>query len=358
MLQKIKDFFFPSIDKEVLEDLDKNSLNSMHILSIFIIAFEVITMILFLVTRKQFDTETYISIGGVLFGVLVCAVILILTGSARKSNNVQHRKVTLFEVLLVLVLSIWAIWVSWRHYPNDDQLLTFFIVQLMIVCFLPLRPWISTLLTIMIYGGLYAVLYSIDKAASLNSFNYIMLVLVTIVGMIVRFYSQKKLSEKTVLLQKKNKELDFASHYDALTRLKNRLALNEDAASLAGRHIFVFMIDIDYFKTFNDTYGHSAGDTVLEATARQLEILYPDCSCYRYGGDEFVVISTKEEMDLAEYQYFTVPSVCDQKICLCIGAEEGTPENYDQVFRLINNADRKLYDLKRKTHGDQKEALF
>ena len=51
------------------------------------------------------------------------------------------------------------------------------------------------------------------------------------------------------------------------------------------------MIDIDYFKGFNDKYGHLAGSQILQETAKQLNELYPDSYCYRYGGAEFLVIS-------------------------------------------------------------------
>ena len=106
-----------------------------------------------------------------------------------------------------------------------------------------------------------------------------------------------------------------------------------------------------YFKMFNDNYGHAAGDEVLKETARQLKNIFPDSYCYRYGGDEFVVISTKDEKKYEDEVYsFTVPAVSGQTIQLSIGSEDGTPENSDQVFRMINNADRKLYILKEKTH--------
>ncbi len=352
MLQKIKEFIFPSVDKEVQEKIDKECLNSMHILSIFIIAFEMATMVLFILTRNVFNAETWGSIIGVSFCVLACVFIMVMTGRMRKHNRVFHKRVALFEIILALVLSAWAIWASWRHYPADDQLLTFFVVQLLIVCFIPLKPWISIVMMIIIYSTLYVVLYSVDEAAGLNSFNYIMLVLVTIICMIIRFFSQKNLAEKTVLLQKRNDELEYANHHDALTGLRNRLALNEDAAGFSGTHIFVFMIDIDYFKLFNDNYGHSAGDTVLQETALRLQKLYPEGLCYRYGGDEFVVVCTQGMMYEEEIYQFDVPSIDNQTIQLCIGIQEGTPENYDQVFRMINNADRNMYFVKMKTHPD------
>lgn len=75
---------------------------------------------------------------------------------------------------------------------------------------------------------------------------------------------------------------------DALTGLPNRRALDERLARSAGR-MAVAMVDIDFFKRFNDRYGHESGDRVLKAVARQLR----HCSggsAYRYGGEEFAIV--------------------------------------------------------------------
>lgn len=353
MKQKIKNFLFPSVDDEVQEHIDRDSLNSLHILAAFVFFFELIAFIIFLVTRKQYDEDTLITIGSVLFCMITCVIVFFFTSKMRKENLVPHRSLAAFKIFFILILSAWAIWVSWRHYTRDDQLLTFLTVELMVVCFIPLRPWHSVILNCIIYGGLYLVLFSVDGASSLNSFNYFVLVLVTMVGMIVRFHAQKKLAEKTILLERKNAELEFANRHDVLTGLRNRLALNEDTGKVTGEQMSAYMIDIDYFKEFNDSFGHAAGDEVLKETARKLEMLFPGSFCYRYGGDEFVVLSTQGETFEEDLYCFTIPEVNDQKICLSIGSESAAPENYDQVFDLIDAADRKLYDVKKRTHSSE-----
>lgn len=99
-------------------------------------------------------------------------------------------------------------------------------------------------------------------------------------------------------LEKANAELMRLSQTDFLTQVFNRSAivsrLNEELsrASRTNAPIAVYMLDVDHFKTINDTYGHAAGDAVLVEVARRLK---EQCRTYdatgRYGGEEFVVIA-------------------------------------------------------------------
>jgi diguanylate cyclase (GGDEF)-like protein len=89
----------------------------------------------------------------------------------------------------------------------------------------------------------------------------------------------------------------FASR-DELTGLRNRRSFNERAASAfgsrAGRHsgIALLLVDVDFFKQYNDRYGHAAGDTVIAAVASSLAttVVRAEDSVARYGGDEFVIL--------------------------------------------------------------------
>jgi len=93
------------------------------------------------------------------------------------------------------------------------------------------------------------------------------------------------------------KELEKAAYIDALTGLYNRRHFTELAevdiqrAARMNQSVYTAMLDIDFFKNINDTYGHTAGDIVLKATA---EILRQSLRSYdligRYGGEEFVLL--------------------------------------------------------------------
>ncbi|OQX17970.1 MAG: hypothetical protein BWK76_08915 [Desulfobulbaceae bacterium A2] len=95
-----------------------------------------------------------------------------------------------------------------------------------------------------------------------------------------------------------NARLEDLSSQDGLTGLANRRRLDERLeeewrrAARGGDPMGLLMIDIDHFKRFNDTYGHSAGDECLQAVARALAGLLqrPGEFVARYGGEEFMAV--------------------------------------------------------------------
>ena len=83
--------------------------------------------------------------------------------------------------------------------------------------------------------------------------------------------------------------------YDELTSLPGRRALVEDMAKL-GMKYSLAMVDIDFFKKFNDTYGHDTGDEVLKMVASKLANVSGGGKAYRYGGEEFVLLFPSKEV--------------------------------------------------------------
>ncbi|MCL2764347.1 MAG: GGDEF domain-containing protein [Treponema sp.] len=100
-------------------------------------------------------------------------------------------------------------------------------------------------------------------------------------------------------LHENNLDLTDKVHYDALTGIYNRRFMEDNLKRIiktlsrsAGSELSVLMMDIDFFKKYNDTYGHSEGDICLKAIAETITecLLRPDDFVARYGGEEFVVI--------------------------------------------------------------------
>ena len=78
------------------------------------------------------------------------------------------------------------------------------------------------------------------------------------------------------------------AYIDELTGILNRRALNERLYRL-GKTFSIAMLDVDFFKGFNDSFGHAQGDTALRFVAAHLDRTFPGCA-YRYGGEEFCVL--------------------------------------------------------------------
>jgi diguanylate cyclase (GGDEF)-like protein len=85
---------------------------------------------------------------------------------------------------------------------------------------------------------------------------------------------------------------------DELTGLPSRRALGESLAGL-GRHYSIAMLDVDHFKSFNDSYGHDIGDQVLKMVAARIARVGGGGKAYRYGGEEFTILFPGKSSDKA-----------------------------------------------------------
>jgi len=159
-----------------------------------------------------------------------------------------------------------------------------------------------------------------------------------------------------------NRKLSLSSLTDPLTKLPNRryamkrLEQEWSAATRNQRPLTCMMLDIDYFKVINDTYGHGGGDLVLRNLAKILKGLLRthDVAC-RMGGEEFMIICPDTDRESAAKVAERIRSAVERTvfpfgdksihITLSIGLasrEEGNAD-YDD---LINVADKRLYEAK------------
>ena len=147
---------------------------------------------------------------------------------------------------------------------------------------------------------------------------------------------------------------------DKLTQVNNRqnlLSFLEYKCVNHSEKLFLFMMDLDYFKTINDTYGHLEGDDALIRAAKALKM---SCGEFRrrpyiarYGGDEFIVVieSTKQEADqLLEnirknLEALNANANKPYKLAFSIGVAEYHPGM--DANALIEAADSELYKIKR-----------
>lgn len=166
-------------------------------------------------------------------------------------------------------------------------------------------------------------------------------------------------------LQQGLQAIRMESRIDSLTELGNRKYFDETmseairGAAERGEPLSLLMIDIDHFKSFNDTYGHATGDQVLRlvATTLQRNIKGQDAAS-RYGGEEFAIVLPNTTLVQAatvgdqlrravmarELRKKSTGEVIG-RITISIGV--ATLLSYDSKESLIERADNYLYDAKR-----------
>ena len=161
------------------------------------------------------------------------------------------------------------------------------------------------------------------------------------------------------------------AYLDELTGLPGRRALQEDLLKLSGEYT-IAMVDIDFFKKFNDTYGHDTGDDVLRLVASVLKEVTGGGKAFRYGGEEFTVVFPRTRLadavphleklraavEKCPYQYSgktekTAKRKASAKqekqlfVTISIGAAERS-EKHSSTGEVIKAADTALYRAKKK----------
>lgn len=173
-----------------------------------------------------------------------------------------------------------------------------------------------------------------------------------------------RVRERTVELEDLNRKLEELSATDQLTGLKNRRYLDQTLAEefarccRYGHTLAVLLMDIDHFKSFNDTYGHLIGDECLKDVAHCVRkgLRWPSDRAARYGGEEFCVILPETDnegaLTVAERIRRNVESlnftVNDKRVpvTISIGVAVLVPTTNLSVEYLLEAADHALYKSK------------
>jgi diguanylate cyclase (GGDEF)-like protein len=165
------------------------------------------------------------------------------------------------------------------------------------------------------------------------------------------------------LAEARRRELETVATVDALTGVLNRRgfdrALTEAWQSGLARcqSLGLLVIDIDYFKRFNDRYGHQVGDDCLRAVAQACAKAVRDGGIFaRYGGEEFAVIvarATKTDLEMiaerirASVRELSIPRISNaERLTLSIGAAATVPNDTQSHTALFALADASLYQAK------------
>lgn len=168
------------------------------------------------------------------------------------------------------------------------------------------------------------------------------------------------------LLKAEAERLNDMAHHDGLTGIGNRRAFNEDLASelrasgRGGTPMALVMLDIDHFKEFNDTYGHTAGDACLIRVADALRKVCkrPRDRVARFGGEEMVAILPDTDAHGAmlvakailqavrELQIPHVRSAASPVVTVSAGIAVASNEHAESGLSLLQKADAALYAAK------------
>jgi diguanylate cyclase (GGDEF)-like protein/PAS domain S-box-containing protein len=181
-----------------------------------------------------------------------------------------------------------------------------------------------------------------------------------------RVRAEQRMLEKQRQLEKTKRMLEGLALKDGLTGLYNRRHFSEQFArewNRARREHFalsLFMIDIDHFKRFNDTYGHLAGDQCIKLVADTVKRCFARGSdlVARYGGEEFVALAAgverRQARERAELLREAIRELTGERngraaqlVTVSVGLATMTPDERSAPEDMLDAADRALYQAKR-----------
>jgi diguanylate cyclase len=176
---------------------------------------------------------------------------------------------------------------------------------------------------------------------------------------------EERVQERTIALERALQKLEELSNTDQLTGIKNRRFMDsflEQEFSRAlrnGKCISIMLMDVDHFKSVNDTHGHLVGDECLKEIAKRIsdQVGRSADLVARYGGEEFCVILPDTDYDgtksVAERIRMSVEvdpistSVGPLSLTISVGGCISVPSDSDKLFALLEEADKALYESKK-----------
>ncbi len=227
------------------------------------------------------------------------------------------------------------------------SILLFFLTFLLLSIRMFIKPTLMDSSFIGVVLAIFSGLFIKDKPLSLDIL-FSLSGLILIIGIIESSYSM--------------------AYSDQLTKIPARRALMESLMKLGNRYT-IAMIDIDFFKKFNDKYGHDAGDEVLKMVASILKNVNGGGRAFRYGGEEFTILfpgktmnrviphleELRETIEKEQYMYKKKRKVKGKKKIvskkLCVTVSIGVAEKNDKYKtpkEVMKGADKALYRAKKK----------
>ncbi|MBW2649974.1 MAG: diguanylate cyclase [Deltaproteobacteria bacterium] len=178
--------------------------------------------------------------------------------------------------------------------------------------------------------------------------------------------ANQELVESNQKLDKANERLTYLSYVDEVTEINNRRYLDESLdrewkrATRNSLPLSLIMMDIDFFKKYNDIYGHLKGDECLKKIAGALSqaLNRPADFIARYGGEEFVAVLPGTNIEgathVADYLRKIVEemsiehddAVTRKTVTISLGVASTIPKQHDSWDRLLKEADKALYRAK------------
>lgn len=352
-------------DSKIQTEILSRNINNMFYLSIYMICSECFMLISFIGIKDKLPSEyQYIYLGMYIFLLLFALISAAVLFKRRKYTTFEiseQKLLNIYTHAFVLIVMIWGVIIALLDQPVYGQVIAFVTNYVFCACLLLIRPRVFISIQIIPLALLFLLLPFFQKNSSIILGHYINLAAL-LIPLTISSYRSYIYFYDNVLNKIKEKEV---SEKDELTSLYNRRKMSTfvEEKIIDGREtinsIGVLMLDVDYFKKYNDYYGHLQGDAALQSIGNVLAQMLEqkDVFAARYGGEEFIVIitnKTKDEVDSIalgikqKINQLKIPheaSKVSNLLTVSIGQCYSIDKQID-IYEMIKKADDSLYEAK------------
>lgn len=356
LLRKIKEILgFDKLHPDIQYFLDRTNLK-IALPGAFVVMFaEVIAFIntFFYTINEGQDPQKWLLFHRALYLFLfLAAAQLFVYALYHKVKNVSFSRIRLDISILFFffALLVFGICISIKDYEQHEQILVFITIEMFVSCLFMIKPYLAIILIVIPFGIFYYLMEITAGVSGATKANYITNMIFFIIVNIAHYQQYLRIANQSLDNQELAEQLRNASRYDFLTKLKNRTALNMDFENPGNKNLnsnFIVMVtDIDNFKSFNDTNGHAYGDELLGKFAAVLRENFGKKYCYRYGGDEYLVVIPEMPEEVFSQKIKICQKALNNEFNFSGGYTKGFVKSSADLHSLIYKADQNLYAAK------------
>lgn len=336
-------------------------------ISILVAATQLCMILLFLINRKipsqNMRAVSYFALYVFLFAI-TCAAILMYRYTVK---NKKYRTFLWLRRIYAFLLCIWVIGISCLEQMNGNGLTVYCYLLPTTASLLLFNPLESTVIFGSTWIGMACMLGMVGPEGGFFS-NTVNSIFVTVLSLFISYRYYRSMAKEFCDRETIAGQYDLLEklvHTDQLTGLYNRRYLQEivyprfEECRKKNQYGIFLMMDIDYFKQYNDTYGHLQGDDCLRKIAEAVKAFCAQEGTFaiRYGGEEFLIIQMAETQENASA--FAASMMCrireadiaradvaQKHVTVSIGLWHNKLRGIDNIEAAIQCADKALYRAK------------
>ncbi|MDF1617449.1 GGDEF domain-containing protein [Petrocella sp. FN5] len=371
----LNEYFICLMDKDEKKAFDlevlKLNIHRTRILSALIILLEGLFLLISFVPVLPINYGDYLLIyrSFYIFLLVYAGIYLFCITHTKIRKKLTYSFMENWLVISGFLLLMWSMGITLIDQMRDVHNFTYFFMLMAFASATVISPNKS----FFIYFGnhaLYLILHPVvglsgDQLVS-NIFNASTVVITSwIISVIFYKYHHRDFVKQQKIIEQQ-KALERLSSRDPLTNLYNRRNLDHkllehyQKAVEAKTPLTVLMVDIDYYKGYNDSYGHVKGDKIIQIVAQYIKTIVREHGGYacRYGGDEICMIFSQLSEDqleevrerlheaLRSEAIENKASRVSEYVTISIGAYAKVPKKHMDPMEFIAKADEDLYDEK------------